>query len=128
MRPFDDRKDTLSPSSGQENHVFNISKNDGIAGERYFSLHEVARILGCTSETVRRIVKVRGEMAYVQRPGCSIRVSETAFKEYLERYTWPAQANHPALSASQTESSGTSPTDENAIAQRLRMRRQHNVS
>jgi len=94
---------------------------------KYFSLREVADILGCTYETVRRIVK-RGEMAYVQRPGCSIRVSETALNEYLERHTWPVQANPLGLSASLIESSGTSQTDENAIAQRLRMRRQQNAS
>ena len=94
---------------------------------RLLPLRDVAQTLGCTYETVRRIVK-RGELTYVQRPGCSIRVSETALAEYLERHTWPAQVNHQGSSVSQTESSGTSQMDGSAIAHKLRMRRQQNAS
>lgn len=127
MRPFEDQDNILSPSFRQESPAFKNSNNVGKGDVRFLSLREVASILRCTYETVRRVVK-RGEMAYVQRPGCSIRVSETALNDYLERNTWPAQENPHALSASLTESSGTSQMDENAIAQRLRMRRQQNAS
>jgi len=121
MSPFVVGDHTQSISFGQENH----SSTPDLT--KYFTLGEIAHMLGCTYETVRRRAK-RGELTYVQKPGCSIRVTGMALAEYLERYTWPAQANHHGLSSSQTGSSGTSQMDGTAIVQKLRMRRQHNAS
>lgn len=93
----------------------------------HYTLREVAQIIRCHYETVRRRVK-RGDIEYVQKPGCAIRITETALADYLERNTWPAQANPQGLSVSQTESSGTSQTDGNDIVHKLRMRRLQNAS
>ncbi len=50
---------------------------------RLLDLYEVADILGCHYETARLMCK-RGQLPYVKRPGCSIRVSETDLAECIE--------------------------------------------
>jgi len=133
MRPSVVPDNNLSNSRPQEavftrsDHHPEADLRGKVGTVKLLPLREVAEILDCTYETARQLAK-RGELTYVQRPGCSIRVPETALSEYLERHTCHAQENCPDLSASTVETTGTSAMDAKSVARAIRMRRKQNVS
>jgi len=94
------------------------------AASSLLTLRQVAAILGVSYETVRRLVVKDREIAYVQRPGCSIRVLSWSLSEYLESYTCHARRNHPASSEDQTGRTGTSETAAMSFRRELRIGRQ----
>ena len=116
----------MMPSVVPDSTQITVPGQDASAG-KLLSLRKIAEILNCHRETVRRIVK-SGELTYVQRPGCSIRVPQSALEEYMERYTWAAQGNHQDLNVSEEKKTGTSVMDGKSLARGLRMKRKQNVS
>ncbi|WP_417452498.1 helix-turn-helix domain-containing protein [Kiloniella sp.] len=111
-------------SNFANNNVPNILKQED---DPLLTLHQVADRLNVCYETARKLVK-RGVMSSHRRPGCSIRVSQTALNEYLERYTWPAQENNHVSSHLKTGNIGTSVMGEKQSVRSLQTRwRQNNA-
>jgi len=126
MKSFDDAQDTPTRVSKQavrsSDHPEILSQADADAPLRLLTLREAGDRLGYSSENVRRLAK-GGEIAYVQRPGCAIRISEAALRDYLERYTCPARESRPGSPASRDDRSGTSATVATSLRRELKIAR-----
>ncbi|PHS74294.1 MAG: hypothetical protein COB59_12230 [Rhodospirillaceae bacterium] len=91
---------------------------------KLLTLHEVAETLAIHYETARRYCK-SGELKYIQRPGCAIRVTDIELNRYIERHTiCQENASLQGLSSDQTQLATTSRTARNVsqLAQRTRAR------
>ena len=82
------------------------------------TLAEAAERLGHCPETVRLMCK-RGVIAYLQRPGCAIRILESDLTEYVNR--WRVPASQPESDADQTAKDGGSSTAKYALRRKRKI-------
>lgn len=97
---------------------------------RLYTLKEAGIIMGGEGkpkhpETVRQMCK-RGDIAYIQRPGCGIRISEKDLEEYLSRWRVPASrhgsADEPTAQAGGSSTAANDFRQEQRIERKLRRR------
>jgi len=135
MRPFDDQHNTHPPLHPQahkttDDHLMLSHHEEATVKNKgpYFTLRQVATLLGCSYETVRQLVHKGKIRSYQDMPGYAIRISQEFLSEYLERISCHAQENLHALSELPGKTIGTSEMDGKSTARELRMRERLNAS
>ena len=90
---------------------------------KLLTLHEVAETLAIHYETARRYCK-NGELEYIQRPGCAMRVTDIELNRYIERHTQcRVQSSHQELEKHPEQTRCISMIKENELLQDLRIDR-----
>ncbi|HEY9080014.1 helix-turn-helix domain-containing protein [Magnetovibrio sp.] len=107
---------------------YETSRNGDWAKGPYYTLRDVAGMLGYSYETVRKLVHDGKLKGYQRAFSCAIRIAREHLDEFLEQNQCHARANQPDLSEFGTKKTGMSGMDDKSLAQALRMKGRLNAS